>query len=62
MTVLMRDELNESDLMWAAADLAVAGAAAYALRARVAAARFAPGPVVPPPAVIDQPPVRPVTE
>jgi hypothetical protein len=43
MTVLVREDLNESDLLWAAADLAVAGAQGQALRARVAAARLAPG-------------------
>lgn len=43
MTVLIREDLNESDLLWAAADLAVAGAQGQALRARVAAARLASG-------------------
>jgi hypothetical protein len=43
MTVLVREDLNESDLLWAAADLAVAGAQGQALRIRVAAARLAPG-------------------
>ena len=43
MTVLVREDLNESDLIWAAADLAVAGAQVQTLRARVAAARLAPG-------------------
>lgn len=43
MTVLVREELNESDLMWAAADLTGAGTCLQSLRERVAAARFAPG-------------------
>lgn len=43
MTVLVREDLNESDLLWAAADLAVAGTQVQTLRARVAAARLAPG-------------------
>ena len=53
MTVLIREDLNESALLWAAADLAVAGAQGQALRARVAAARMAtswPAPASNPPA------------
>lgn len=38
MTVLIRDEANEADLAWAAADPAIAGAVGELLRARQAVA------------------------
>jgi hypothetical protein len=46
MTVLVREDLNESDLLWAAANLAVAGSLGQARRAWMAS-RSGPEPSPP---------------
>lgn len=42
MTVLTRDDLNDADLAWAAADAAIASVMGEVLRARAAVAAEAP--------------------
>ena len=57
MTILMRDELNDADLAWAAADASISSAMEQLLRARDAMAQEA-GPTAGRPAR-DRSPVEP---